>query len=111
MPRCNVEYNHKWACFSTIVDGFITSFMNKLDYETWRMEEYGRANYKPLKYCNKMTMQEAVSTASLNHSKDDIVNNLVESGIPQEEAESLWAQYQEEPEEAEPETENNLAFT
>lgn len=36
MPRYNVEYNGKWACFSSIVDGFVTEFMNKSEYEEWR---------------------------------------------------------------------------
>lgn len=40
MPRYNVEHKGKWACFSSVVDDFITWFMPKTDYEIWRKEEY-----------------------------------------------------------------------
>lgn len=36
MPRYNIEYNGKWACFSSISDSFITEFMDKDVYEEWR---------------------------------------------------------------------------
>jgi len=90
MPRYNVEYNGKWATFSTISDGFVTEFVGKEEYEKWRLEEYGRAGYKPAEQCNMMTMAEAISSASLNLSKKDIINNLVEVGLTEDEAVALW---------------------
>jgi hypothetical protein len=51
MPRYNVKNNKgEWACFSSIVDDFITDFMPKDEYEKWRKEEYGK-DRKPLEYC------------------------------------------------------------
>lgn len=33
MPRYNVEYNGKFACFSSIVDNFVSEFTDKESYE------------------------------------------------------------------------------
>lgn len=42
MPRYNVQNNEgKWACFSSIVDDFITDFMSRAEYQAWREKEYG----------------------------------------------------------------------
>jgi hypothetical protein len=95
MPRFNVEHNGKWACFSTIPDGFITVFAEKSDYEEWRLEEYGRVSYKPSEDCNIMTMSEAVSSASLNHSKEEVICDLLEAGISPGEADTLYETYKE----------------
>ena len=103
MPRYNVEYNGKWACFSTIVDGFVTSFMDKTDYEQWRLEEYGRANYKPAEQCNVYTIAEAIEDASLYHNKKEIVENLMEVGLAASEAVELWRKYKLKPEDRDPE--------
>jgi 2-hydroxychromene-2-carboxylate isomerase len=102
MARYNVQYNRKWACFSSIPDLFVTNFMSKLDYESWRMEEYGK-DYSPLRYCNKMTMKEAVFAASLNHSKEEVIENFVEeAGLDKAEAEALYEKYKVKPEEIAP---------
>ena len=91
MPRFNVEHNGKWACFSTIPELFITNFVEKSEYENWRLEEYGRANYIPVEQCNKYSISEAIFKASLNHSKEEVIENLVnEAGLEQAEAETLW---------------------
>jgi len=107
MPRYNVNYNGKWACFTTIVDGFITSFMDKADYEEWRLEEYGKADYKPAEQCNMYTMEDAVSSASLNHSKESVIKNLtIVAGLSESEAEELWNKYKIDPEEEDEEWED-----
>lgn len=59
MGRYNVEYNGKWAAFSTIVDAFITEFMDKEKYEEWRKEEYGRSNYVPVEEAAIETIEDA----------------------------------------------------
>ena len=42
MPRYNVQNKEgKWACFSAIVDDFITDFMPRNEYQAWREREYG----------------------------------------------------------------------
>lgn len=74
MPRYNVEYNGKWACFSSIPDGFITPLMDKEDYERWRMEEYGLDQYLPAEKCNRKTMPEAIFSASLNRHTKKLLN-------------------------------------
>ena len=35
MPRYNVQYKNKWACFSSIIDDFVTCFLDKYEYEKW----------------------------------------------------------------------------
>jgi len=104
MPRFNVEYNGKWACFSTVTDEFLTEFMDKSNYEEWRKNEirfvhYGKENFKPAEQCNVYTMDEAVSSASLNHSRKDVIQDLVWSGLTVTEAEQLYDKYKISPEE------------
>jgi hypothetical protein len=93
MPRFNVEHNGKWACFSSIVDGFITSFTDKEEYEKWRLEEYGRGEYEPAEKCNMYTMAEAIERASLNKTENSVIENLVQHGINKIEAEELYNKY------------------
>jgi len=95
MPRYNVEHNGKWACFSTISDGFITKFTDKADHEAWRLLEYGRADYLPAEKCNVMTIGEAVSAAALSNEKEAVINDLIEAGIDNLEAERLYQEYSE----------------
>ena len=82
MPRYNVEFNGKWACFSSIVDDFITGFMDKSDYEEWRLMEYGRNNYIPLEYANKMTIQDAALSLCMNKDRQYVLERAKEVGIP-----------------------------
>lgn len=89
MGRYNVEYNGKWAAFSTIVDDFITPFMGKDEYEKWRMEEYGRANYIPVEKAAIETILEATSSIRLNRSHDESLKCLCETGISKADAEKI----------------------
>ena len=41
MARYNVEHNGKWACFSTVVDNYITPFRPLFLHELWRKMQYG----------------------------------------------------------------------
>lgn len=87
MSRCNVEYNGKWACFSSIVDDFITEFMTKSEYEEWRGSEYGK-NLSLIEF-NKKTMKEVAFSMHLNRSQCESVKCLVESGLSEIESEQI----------------------
>lgn len=61
MPRFNV-YNSEtdeWRCFSTIVDDWVTDWMDEIRYERWRRHEYGAANWCPVQEANQMSLEEA----------------------------------------------------
>ena len=89
MPRYNVYYNGKWACFSSIIDAFITSFSDKETYEQWRKEEYGIKNYKPAEQCNMMNMKECISLIKLNRTRSESISCLVGSGLSEIESTQL----------------------
>lgn len=84
MPRFNVEVGGKWACFSTVSDGFVTQFMELADYEKWRDEEYGRQK-EPLKTANHMSLAEALYRMSMNESDKGTCDKLREAGLIWEE--------------------------
>ena len=44
MPRYNVQHpkTKKWRCFSSVVDEYITEWMDEKQYQEWRLAEYGR---------------------------------------------------------------------
>ena len=84
MPRFNVEHKGKWACFSGIVDEFITEFSSKEKHEEWRILEYGRCNYQPTEECNMKTLEDCAFCISLNHDIEDAINNFAESGLDEE---------------------------
>lgn len=65
MPRFNVEHDGMWACFSTIVEDFITPFMPLEKYEQWRDEEYGRSKC-PLEIANRMDYDEALERNNMH---------------------------------------------
>ncbi len=73
MPRYNVEHKGKWACFSTIVDEFITPFMRRRRYDRWRLKEYGRAGFYPLEETNLMTYEEALEAMEIRRLGDETV--------------------------------------
>lgn len=80
MPRYNVEADGKWACFSTIVDDFITQFMDRKDYEEWRQDQYGRDNI-PIEQANQMSLARALRCLSLNKTDEEIIDSLRECGL------------------------------
>ncbi|MDR2586384.1 MAG: hypothetical protein LBC84_09270 [Prevotellaceae bacterium] len=59
MARYNVEYNGKWACYSTICDDFIKRFTTKHRFEKWRKKEYGE-RIEPLEMVNQMDIEDAI---------------------------------------------------
>ncbi|WP_076607117.1 hypothetical protein [Clostridium botulinum] len=88
MSRCYVEYNGKWACFSSIVDDFITEFMIKSDCEEWRISEHGK-NLRPME-CNVRSMKEVAFSIRLNKTHYQAVECLRECGLSEEESEKLF---------------------
>jgi hypothetical protein len=86
VKRYNVEYDNKLACFSPIVDRFITKFMDKRDYEYWCISEYGFWNYIFHKNVETITMEEAVSILTSRYSKEYVLLYLREANIHYEDA-------------------------
>ena len=43
MPRYNVQHptTKAWRCFSSIVDDWITDWMDEESYQKWREHQYG----------------------------------------------------------------------
>lgn len=80
MPRFNVEADGKWACFSSITDEFITPFMPREEYEKWREEQYGAENV-PIEQANQKSLMRCLFSLSLNHSDEQICDNLRAAGL------------------------------
>lgn len=89
MPRYNVKYNGKWACFTSVSDGFITPFVDKTDYEEWRKRQYGIADYRSAEECNMMTIREAISSIRIYNNHEETLKQLICCGIPEDEAELM----------------------
>lgn len=70
MPRFNVQ-NEKgeWACFSTIVDDFVTEFMPRDKYQEWRIREYG-IHCGEIECENIMDYEEAMNKSLCTNVKD-----------------------------------------
>lgn len=80
MPRFNVEADGKWACFSTIVDDFVTPFMDRHSYEEWRQDQYGRDNIS-IEQANQMSLARALRCLSLNKKDEEIIASLRACGL------------------------------
>lgn len=60
MPRYNVQHpiTKEWRCFSSIVDDWLTDWMDEERYQKWRETEYGR-KAGPIREANLMNLEEA----------------------------------------------------
>lgn len=60
MPRFNVQHpeTKEWRCFSSIIDDWVTDWMEEECYEHWRKSEYGR-NCGTVYEANQMTLEDA----------------------------------------------------
>lgn len=60
MPRFNVQHpvTKEWRCFSTIVDDYVTDWMDEERYQKWREYEYGRQAGE-IRDANLMDYEEA----------------------------------------------------
>ena len=64
MPRYNVQHptnKNKWRAFSSIVDDYVTEWIDLEDYEKWRQDEYGK-DCGSVFNANMMTFEEAEYT-------------------------------------------------
>jgi len=87
MSRYNIKYKGKWACFSSVVDAFITEFMDKYEYEKWRLSEYGD-NLVSVE-CRMKLMKEVAFSIRLNRSHYQAVKCLAECGLSEKECEQI----------------------
>ena len=90
MSRYNVEYDGKYACFSSVSEGFITPFMDKEDYSLWYKDEYD----KIFKEQNVKSIYEAIFDISLNRTFDEALNCFKESGLGDSLCEELFYKMQ-----------------
>ena len=60
MPRFNVQHpvTKKWRCFSTVIDDYITDWMDEERYQRWRLEKYGKQAGE-IRDANLMDYEEA----------------------------------------------------
>ncbi len=89
MPRYNVNYNGRWACFSSVCNRFITKFMDRDGYETWRQIEYGIVSYIPAEQCNLIPIEQAVSIIRMYSSYDEALEELLGCGLKEDECKQL----------------------
>lgn len=90
MSRLNVEHNGKWANFSTIVDGFMTGFMDLRSYVEWRkVQDVGMS---PIALRNTITLKEAAENIRNQRTSEETIQLLIEVGISEEESRALIAQ-------------------
>lgn len=63
MPRYNVQHpvTKEWRCFSTVVDDYITDWMDEERYQRWRLEQYGKQAGE-IRDANLMYYEEAERT-------------------------------------------------
>ena len=72
MPRFNVQHptTKQWRCFSTIVDDYVTDWMDEERYQKWREYEYGR-HAGPIREANLMSYEEAEEKIALRKKWDE----------------------------------------
>lgn len=63
MPRFNVQHpvTKEWRCFSTVVDDYVTDWMDEERYQRWRLEQYGKQAGE-IRDANLMDYEEAEQT-------------------------------------------------
>lgn len=74
MPRFNVQHpvTKQWRCFSTVVDNYVTDWMDEERYQKWREYEYGR-QAGPIREANLMSYEEAEEKIAFRKKWDDEV--------------------------------------
>ena len=78
MPRYNVMHpiTHRWRCFSSVIDDWITGWMEEEEYQAWRIEEYGK-KAGDLYSANRMSYTEAKEAIAFRlerESEDEAVD-------------------------------------
>ena len=93
MAKYNIEYNNKWACFSSISSSFITKFMEKEEYENWYFDN----NNNPISpLTSNKVLLEAIFEISLNRTHEEGLLTFLNCGLPKQECEELYVQMKEE---------------
>lgn len=88
MSRYNVEYDGKFACFSSISEGFITSFMNEKDYKDWLKKENNLENSSLDE--RKMNIKDVIFYISLNRTFEEALENFKDCGLEESLCEKLF---------------------
>lgn len=72
MPRYNVQHpvTKEWRCFSSIVDDWITDWMDEERYQKWREYQYG-LQAGDLREANQMSLEEAEDIIRRREEYDD----------------------------------------
>ena len=71
MPRYNVQHpeTKEWRCFSSIVDDWVSDWMDEKRYEEWRMWQYG-ITCGTVHEANQMTLEDAESRIELRKENE-----------------------------------------
>lgn len=71
MPRYNVQNPEtgQWRAFSSIVDDFVTEWMDEETYEKWRREQYG-INCGPVREANLMSLEDALQAKRIREEME-----------------------------------------
>ena len=88
MSIYNVDYNGKFACFSSISENFITHFMNKEDFKEWLKKEYHLEN--PSLDERKIDLKDAIFYISLNRTFEESLINFKKCGLDETFCEKLF---------------------
>ena len=72
MPRYNVQdpKTGLWACFSTIVDDFVSPWLKEESYQRWRVYEYGR-HCGDIRSANLMSLEEALKRKEIAEQMEE----------------------------------------
>lgn len=82
MPRYNVKHNDKYAVYTSVSDGFITSFMTRDEWINWRKIEYGTsAEYDDEKDINFKTLEESFQSMLVYNDLEDVEQEAEEMGF------------------------------
>ena len=65
MPHFNIKHKNKYYVFSTAVDAIIYEFDTFEELQKYRLEEYGKSNFKDIKtfeelQANKMKLKDTI---------------------------------------------------
>ena len=73
MSRYNVQNPNtkEWRCFSSVVDDYITDWMDEERYQHWREIEYGK-QAGDLRSANRMTIEEVEEAIVLRRENEQI---------------------------------------
>ena len=80
MARHSVEVNGEWACFSSIVEDFLTPFMSLTEYELWQKRECSQSKASG-RSMTPLPLREALFKLCLNKTDTEIMDSLRTCGL------------------------------